>query len=161
MTDLFDLSMPWWEFVVRAAAVYWVVLLMTRLSGKRAIGQTTPFDVLVIVLLGTAVQNSLIGDDTSLLGGLILAAVLLGLNWLVGVLSARSRRFDRTMQGTPAIVARDGQVFWKELVKRNVSYADFEVSLRSADCRDDQEIALAVLETSGEITVLKRRQASA
>ena len=71
MTDLFELGMPWFEFVLRATAVYVVVLLLTRLSGKRSIGQSAPFDMLVIVLLGTAVQNSLIGEDTSLLGGLI------------------------------------------------------------------------------------------
>ena len=69
--SLFELGMPWWEFVLRAVAVYVVVLLMVRLTGKRTVGQFTPFDLLVVVLLGTAVQNSLIGEDTSLLGGLI------------------------------------------------------------------------------------------
>ncbi|MET0129662.1 MAG: hypothetical protein ABW207_03245, partial [Stenotrophomonas chelatiphaga] len=83
MSDLWTLSMPWWEFILRAVAVYVIVLLMTRLSGKRSLGQSTAFDVLVIVLLGNAVQNSLIGQDSSLLGGLLLAATLLSLNWLV------------------------------------------------------------------------------
>ena len=87
--SLFELGMPWWEFVLRATAVYVVVLVMVRLSGKRTVGQFTPFDLLVVVLLGTAVQNSLIGEDTSLLGGLILAATLLSLNWTVGKLSSR------------------------------------------------------------------------
>jgi len=155
---MLKLGMPWWEFVLRAIAVYFVVLLMTRLSGKRAVGQSTPFDVLVIVLLGTAVQNSLIGDDTSLLGGLILAATLLALNWLVGMISARNSRIDKLVQGSPTILARNGQIAWKELVKRNVSYQDFEVAKRAADCRDDNEIEMAILETSGEITILKVRE---
>ena len=77
MHAMFELGMEWWEFVVRAVAVYVVVLLLTRMSGKRSMGQSTPFDILVIVLLGTAVQNSLIGEDTSLPGGLILAATLI------------------------------------------------------------------------------------
>lgn len=155
--DLFDLTMPWWQFVLRAAAVYVVVLLMVRVTGKRALGQTAPFDMLVIVLLGEAVQNSLIGEDTSLLGGLILAAVLLLLNWLVGFATARSRRLDLLVQGKPVVLARDGKIFWEELVKRNVSYADFEMSKREADCRHDREIDLAILETSGKITVLRKR----
>lgn len=92
MHEMFELGMEWWEFVVRAVAVYVVVLLLTRMSGKRSMGQSTPFDILVIVLLGTAVQNSLIGEDTSLPGGLILAATLIGLNWFVGFLGARSKR---------------------------------------------------------------------
>jgi uncharacterized membrane protein YcaP (DUF421 family) len=155
--SLFDLAMPWWEFLLRAVAVYLVVLLMVRVTGKRALGQSTPFDTLVIVLLGTAVQNSLIGEDTSLLGGLVLAATLLALNWLVGVLTARSRKLDVLVQGRPVVLARDGQIDWQQLVKRNVSYADFEVSKRTADCRHDAEIDLAILETSGHITVLKKR----
>ncbi|MCW1976740.1 DUF421 domain-containing protein [Xanthomonas campestris] len=155
--EMMHLGMPWWEFILRAVAVYTVVLLLTRITGKRAVGQSTPFDVLVIVLLGTAVQNSLIGEDVSLLGGLILAATLLLLNWLVGVATARSRRLDTWVQGTPAVLARNGEVFWKELVHRNVSYADFEVAKRKADCRDDANIELAILETSGEISILKRR----
>ena len=61
--SLFELGMPWWEFVLRATAVYVVVLVMVRMSGKRTVGQFTPFDLLVVVLLGTAVQNSLIGED--------------------------------------------------------------------------------------------------
>ncbi len=155
--SLFDLAMPWWQFVLRAVAVYVVVLLMVRVTGKRALGQTAPFDMLVIVLLGEAVQNSLIGEDTSLLGGLILAGVLLALNWLVGFTTARSRRLDLLVQGRPVVLARDGQIAWEELVKRNVSYADFETSKREADCRDDSEIDLAILETSGRITVLRKR----
>ncbi|WCE06260.1 YetF domain-containing protein [Pseudoxanthomonas sp. JBR18] len=158
MDGLLKLGMPWWEFVLRAVAVYLVVLCMTRLSGKRAVGQSTPFDMLVIVLLGTAVQNSLIGSDTSLGGGLILAATLLTMNWMVGYISARYRRFDRVVQGTPAILARDGQIYWDELKKRNVSYEDFEVSKRTADCRDDVNIDIAILETSGKITILKKRK---
>ncbi|MBB5767257.1 DUF421 domain-containing protein [Xanthomonas euroxanthea] len=156
--EMMHLGMPWWEFVLRAIAVYSVVLLLTRLTGKRALGQSTPFDVLLIVLLGTAVQNSLIGEDVSLLGGMILAATLLVLNWLVGMATARSRRIDTWVQGTPALLARGGEIYWKELVRHNVSYADFEVAKRKADCRDDADIDMAILETSGEISILKKRR---
>ncbi|PPT18722.1 DUF421 domain-containing protein [Xanthomonas arboricola] len=155
--EMMHLDMPWWEFVLRAVAVYTVVLLFTRMTGKRALGQSTPFDVLLIVLLGTAVQNSLIGKDVSLLGGMILAATLLVLNWLVGMATARSRRIDTWVQGTPALLARGGEIYWKELVRHNVSYADFEVAKRKADCRDDADIDMAILETSGEISILKKR----
>ncbi|NIJ76596.1 uncharacterized membrane protein YcaP (DUF421 family) [Xanthomonas campestris] len=155
--EMMHLGMPWWEFVLRAVAVYTVVLLLTRMTGKRALGQSTPFDVLLIVLLGTAVQNSLIGKDVSLLGGMILAVTLLALNWLVGMATARSRRLDTWVQGTPALLARGGEIYWKELVRHNVSYADFEVAKRKADCRGDADIDMAILETSGEISILKKR----
>ena len=91
MSDLFELSMPWWEFVLRAAVVYVVLLVLVRLSGKRTVGQYTPFDMILVVLVGNAVQNSMIGDDHSLLGGVVLVTTLIGLNWVVGVASARNR----------------------------------------------------------------------
>ncbi len=154
--NLFDLAVPWWEFVLRAVVVYVVVLGMVRISGKRTIGQFTPFDLLVVVLLGTAVQNSLIGEDTSLLGGLILAATLLTLNWLVGTISARSRVFDRFVEGHPVILARHGHVYRDELMRQSVSKEDFATARRSAGCATLAEIEIAVLETSGKITVIRR-----
>jgi uncharacterized membrane protein YcaP (DUF421 family) len=155
--SLFELGMPWWEFVLRAVAVYVVVLVLVRLSGKRTVGQFTPFDLLVVVLLGTAVQNSLIGEDTSLLGGLILAATLLALNWSVGKLSARSRRFDRVVEGRPVILVRHGELFRDELARQSVSEHDFAIARRSAGYATLAEIELAVLETSGEISFIGRK----
>lgn len=157
--SLFQLGMPWYEFILRAVAVYVIVLLLARLSGKRSMGQTTPFDILVIVLLGTAVQNSLIGEDTSLLGGLILAATLLGLNWLVGSISARSARFDRLVEGRPVVLVRHGTVFWQELRRCNLSPEDLDVAMRLHGCRHHGEIELAMLEISGEITLRREPEA--
>ena len=154
LRNLFELGMPWWEFVIRAVAVYVVVLLMVRFTGKRTIGQFTPFDLLVVVLLGTAVQNSLIGEDTSLLGGLILAATLLGLNWAVGLLSARSRSFDRMVSGRPVILVRHGELFRDELARQSISEQDFAIARRSAGHAHLAKIELAVLETSGQITFI-------
>ena len=110
MSDMFALAMPWWEFILRAVVVYAVVLGMVRLGGKRALGQITPFDVLLIVLLGNAVQNALLGQDTSLAGGLLLAATLITLNYTVGWVTTRSRRMERLIEGEPVLVARDGKL---------------------------------------------------
>lgn len=155
--SLFSLGMPWWEFVLRAVAVYMAVLVLMRLTGKRTVGQFTPFDLLVVVLLGTAVQNSLIGEDTSLLGGLILATTLLALNWLVGTLSARSRRFDRFVEGAPVILVRSGHLFREQLARQAVSERDFAIARRAAGYATLREIELAVLETSGKITFIARK----
>lgn len=158
--SLFGLSMPWWEFVLRATAVYVVVLVMVRLSGKRTVGQFTPFDLLVVVLLGTAVQNSLIGEDTSLLGGLILAATLLTLNWCVGRLSVSSEKFDKLVVGKPVILVRHGELFRDELKKNSISDDEFEIARRSAGHAYLGKIELAVLETSGEITFVASKSDS-
>lgn len=159
--EFFDLSMPWWEFMLRAVVVYVVLLCLVRLSGKRSVGQFTPFDMILIVLLGTAVQNSLIGEDYSLFGGLILAATLIGMNWLVGLLSARSERADRLIEGSPVLLARDGQVFGEVLRREQVSPREFEQALRQAGCTEVDDVALAVLETNGHISVIRRKDSDA
>ena len=158
MTDLFELAMPWWEFLLRAVVVYVVLLAMIRMSGKRSMGQFTAFDVLLIVLLGNAVQNSLLGDDHSLLGGLFLAAVLIAMNWIVGWLSARSRRAERVIEGEPVVLARDGKLFANVLRRELVSRNDFDEALRQhGEVRLD-DVALALLETDGQISVVPKKK---
>lgn len=156
MSDMFDLAMPWWQFVLRAAIVYVVLLGMLRLSGKRAAGQFTPFDMILVVLLGNAVQNSLLGEDVSLLGGLILAATLIGLNWLVGLASSRSRRVDRLVEGVPVLLARNGQVYREVLKREMITESDFDEAMRQAGCTKHENIRLALLETNGKISILTR-----
>ena len=158
---MLDLDIGALELIVRAVAVYAILLLMMRLGGKRTVGQFTPFDLLVVVLLGTAVQNSLIGEDTSLLGGLILAATLLSLNWTVGKLSSRSQRFHQMVEGKPVILVHRGHLFRDELARQSMSEEDFAIARRSAGYATVGEIALAVLESSGEITFVRRKERDA
>lgn len=159
MSDLFALAMPWWEFILRAVVVYVVVLGMVRLSGKRALGQITAFDVLLIVLLGNAVQNALLGQDTSLGGGLLLAATLILLNYAVGWLATRSQRIETLIEGEPVLIARDGQLLDSVLKRELVTQADFAAALRQQGCLGIEEVALAVLEINGHITIVAKKPA--
>ncbi|EOW2136744.1 DUF421 domain-containing protein [Stenotrophomonas sp. GD03908] len=157
MPDLFALAMPWWEFILRAVVVYVVVLGMVRLSGKRPLGQITPFDVLLVVLLGNAVQNALLGTDTSLGGGLLLAATLILLNYGVGWVSTRSRRIERLVEGEPVVIARDGRLFDAVLRREQVTRADFEAAMRQQGCLGVGDVELALLEINGHITIIPRK----
>lgn len=158
MSDLFALAMPWWEFILRAVVVYTVVLGLVRLSGKRALGQFTPFDVLLIVLLGNAVQNALLGEDTSLGGGLLLATTLILLNYTVGWFTARHPRVERVVEGEPVVLARSGRVLPHVLRRELVSKADFDVAMRQQGCSDISQVELALLETNGHITILQQQK---
>jgi uncharacterized membrane protein YcaP (DUF421 family) len=151
--EMFELAMPWWEFVLRASIVYFILLVMIRVSGKRTMGQFTPFDMLLVVLLGNAVQNALLGKDTSVGGGLLLAATLIALNWIVGLVSARSPRVEAIIEGSPVLLARDGKVYRDVLRRELISRADFDKALREAGCTEVDEIRSAVLETNGHITI--------
>jgi uncharacterized membrane protein YcaP (DUF421 family) len=157
MHDLFNLAMPWWEMVLRAVLVYVIVLGMVRVSGKRTLGQFTPFDMLLIVLLGNAVQNALLGQDTSLGGGLLLAATLITLNYGVGWITTRSKRAERLIEGVPVVIARDGKLFEKVLRRELISEADFQVAMRQQGCASVDKVRLALLETNGHITILQEQ----
>ena len=112
--------------MLRAVVVYGVLLVLVRVTGKRSVGQFTPFDMILLILLGTAVQNSLIGDDISLPGGLILAATLIGLNDAVGWMTARSVRLNSLVEGDPVLLGRDGRIFDDRLRRECISRADFD-----------------------------------
>jgi uncharacterized membrane protein YcaP (DUF421 family) len=154
---MFDMDLAWWEFIVRGAVVYLALLLMVRVSGRRTVGQFTPFDLLVVMLLSEAVSNSLSGGDNSLSGGLIIAATLIALNTGVAWLSANSKRASVMLDGTAVLIGRDGQ-FFDQVVKRcRITESDLAQSLRSADCaREDMECAF--LEADGEITIQKKKK---
>lgn len=155
--EMFELAMPWWAFVLRACVVYFILLAMIRMTGKRTMGQFTPFDMLLVVLLGNAVQNALLGQDTSVGGGLLLAATLIALNWIVGLVSARSPKVEHWVEGSPVLLARDGQVYRNVLRRELISREDFGKAMREAGCPDVADIRLAVLENNGHITVVARQ----
>lgn len=154
MNDLLQLSAPWWHFVLRALAIYLMVMLLVRISGKRAVGQFTPFDLVLLILIGNAVQNGLNGGDNSLTGAAILAVCLIGLNYLAAWLSARHPAARRLIEGVPTVLARDGHVFHDVLRRELVSKADFNEAMRQAGCRDLADVRLATLETNGHISLL-------
>ena len=155
VAEMLHLAMPWWLFMLRACVVYFVLLVMIRASGKRTMGQFTPFDMLLVVLLGNAVQNALLGEDTSVAGGLLLAATLISLNWVVGFVSARSQKVEAMIEGSPVLLARNGEIYREVLRRELISRADFDKALREAGCEDVDEVKLAVLETNGHITIIK------
>jgi uncharacterized membrane protein YcaP (DUF421 family) len=157
---MFDLQLPWWELVARAAAVYVVLLLLVRLSGKRTVGQFTPFDLLVVVLLSEGVSNALLGGEESLVGGLIVAATLLGLNAIVSRLSARSNRFRRMAEGDAVVVGRDGEILADRVKAEHVSREDVLQALRESDC-DIADMKLALVEADGKISILREAKGMA
>jgi len=157
MSDLFELSIPWWEIVLRGTVVYFVLLVLLRLSGKRTVGQFTPFDLLVLVLLGDAMQGSMIAGDQSLPGGIILVVTLLGWNKIVGWLTSRSRRLERAVEGKPVVLARNGHVYGDALDRCNLNIDDLQEAMRNADCGSIAQIRMAMLEKDGKISVVTRQ----
>jgi uncharacterized membrane protein YcaP (DUF421 family) len=152
---MFDMHLPWWEFIVRAGVVYLVLLAMVRITGKRTVGQFTPFDLVVVLLLSESVSGSINGQDESLTGGLIAATTLLSLDFLIAVGSSRSKRFDTLVQGNPVLVGRDGVVYEAVLKRERVPRGDIDKALREADC-EIEDMRMAILEADGNINIMKK-----
>ena len=154
---MLDLDLPWWEFIARGAIVYCALLIMMRVSGRRTVGQFTPFDLLVVMLLSEAVSNSLNGGDQSLLGGLIVAATLVALTVLFAFITSRSKAIEQLIEGSPVLIGRDGVFFDKVLKRYRLSDGDIEEALREADC-PRPEMKCAFLEASGQISIMRNPQ---
>jgi uncharacterized membrane protein YcaP (DUF421 family) len=141
--------------VLRTAVIYIVVLLGVRLSGKREVGQMTPFDLTLLLLLSNSVQNAMTGSDTSLSGGVIAAITLLVLNYLIAEVSGGNRRFRKLVQGQPSLLVHDGQIVTAHMSKEHVSMDELERALRERGISSYHDVALAVLEVDGSISCLK------
>ena len=145
-----------WELVLRAAVVYCALLLLMRLAGRRAEGPFPPFDLLGVMLLREAAGPSMTGKDQSLPGGLLVCAVLIGMNTAVGFVTARMRSAEKLLEGEAILLGRDGRIFDSVRKKHRVSQNDIEKALREADC-EQHEFGCMFLEANGSLSVQKRK----
>lgn len=152
---MFSLSLSVVEFVARAAIVYVVIMLLIRVSGKRTVGEFTPFDMIVVLLIGESTQGALTGGDESVVGALIVSATLIALNYGVGFVTARSAIADRIVEGEPVLLLRNGKPLLQALRRNNVSESDLDEALRANGVAERGEVGLAFLETDGTISVIR------
>ena len=139
----------------RTSVIYVLVLIGIRLTGKREVGQMTPFDLTLLLLLSNSVQNAMTGPDNSLIGGIVAAGVLLILNYVLAEVSGMNRRFRSVIQGSPTLLIHNGQLITAHCAKEHVSPDEVHRALREHGVSSIGEVALAVLEVDGSISVLK------
>jgi len=142
------------EIAVRTTISYLAVLLGLRLAGKREIGQMTVFDLVVLLLIANAVQNAMVGPDTSLTGGLLAAAVLLVLNAVLAALRLRWPRLRQLVEGTPTLLVLHGRTIPSHLRREGIDQETLEAALREHGVADLSQVEMAVLEIDGTISVV-------
>ena len=143
------------QIVLRTGIIYLLVLIGVRLSGKREVGQMTPFDLTLLLLLSNSVQNAMTGPDTSLTGGGVAACTLLVLNYGVAAVSGSNRRLRRLIEGEPSLLVHDGKVIESHMARERVSMDELHRALREHGIHSCDQVALAVLEVDGSISCLK------
>ncbi|OGC79929.1 MAG: hypothetical protein A2145_05390 [candidate division Zixibacteria bacterium RBG_16_40_9] len=146
------------EIVLRAAIIYVVVLIGIRITGKREVGQMTPFDLVLLLLIANAVQNAMVGPDTSITGGLVAAGTLLLVNVVVSYLVWRYKKIRKVVEGTPSLLIHSGKIIKQNLAKEKVPLEALHQALREHGVATIEEVKLAVLEIDGTISVLKNQE---
>lgn len=150
------LGIPAWQIIVRTAVIYLAVFAGLRLMGKRELGQMTVFDLVVVLLIANAVQNAMVGPDTSLPGGVLAAFTLLFVNWGLAGLRLRSEFWGRLLEGTPTVLIVDGDFVAPHLRKEGLERAQIEMAIREHGVESLQDVRLAVLEVDGSISIVPK-----
>jgi uncharacterized membrane protein YcaP (DUF421 family) len=154
---MFHIAVAWWELVVRAAVVYVFLLVLLRLTGKRQVGQLAPFDLVLLLVLSNAVQNSMNAGDNSLVGGLISAATLVLLNYFMAIATWRSKRLETLIEGKPEILIHNGKLFKEVADKARLTQHEIQAALRRGGCTSVEEVHAAILENNGAISIVARK----
>jgi uncharacterized membrane protein YcaP (DUF421 family) len=145
-------SLP--EIILRTAIVYLFLVLILRVTGKREVGQMSILELIVILVISDAVQNSMVGDNTSLWGGLVAVVTLFVADQLLKFASRRSQRLRKAVEGEPRLLVRDGRVLNKAMREEGVEIEDVRAAARGVGIPRVEDIRLAVLETDGSISII-------
>jgi uncharacterized membrane protein YcaP (DUF421 family) len=147
-------SLP--EVALRVAVIYLFLVIVLRISGKREVGQMSILELIVVLLISDAVQNSMVGENTTVWGGMVAVATLLGLDYGLNVVTHRSRRVRRAIEGEPRLLVRDGRLLTKALDEEGVDANDVRAAIRAHGLARIEDIRMAVLETDGSISVIPK-----
>ena len=155
---MWQMSVPWWEFVVRGIVVYLFLLVFMRLTVKRQTGQYEPFDLILLLILSNAVQNSMNACDNSLVGGLISASTLMLCHAALARLAFHFPRVGSWVDGKAQVLIDQGKIDQNLMRQELLTREDVEAALRAGGCLHAHEVERATIETNGQITVVLRRR---
>jgi uncharacterized membrane protein YcaP (DUF421 family) len=139
----------------RTVAVYGTILLLLRLIGRRQIGQSTPSDLVTLLLISEAVQNAMLNENSTLTGGLVAAATLLATSYAVDWLCLQSPRLERWIEGRPLVAFDSGRFRDPPLRRENITQRDLIAALRAHGLTSMTDVKMVVIEADGRVSVLK------
>lgn len=155
LTHLFVLSIPILEKIIRPILVYFFLIVGLRLAGKREMAQLNPFDLVVLLTLSNTVQNAIIGDDNTLLGGVIGATTLLIVNYLMVNFIHHNKKVEKIIEGEPDKLIENGKVIEKALEKNGFDLIELEIAARRQGFIKLEDVEDAFLETDGSISFIR------
>ncbi|MDV2481950.1 DUF421 domain-containing protein [Methanoculleus sp. Wushi-C6] len=158
MSDLFVLQTPLLELVLRAAVIYFFLLLVMRFIGRHEFGQLTPFDLILLLIISESISEAFTAGDTSLLAALVSASTLLGLSVLVSIGQYKSRRFRSIVSPEALKVIENGKVIERSLRRELMTRDELVERLRARGIGGIEEVRIAYIESDGDISALTYRE---
>ena len=150
-------GVPWTEKILRPIFVYFFLIVGLRVAGKRELAQLNPYDLIVLLTLSNTVQNAIIGDDNSVSGGLVGAATLLAVNYLVVRMVRRNKRLQRLLEGRSDVLVWRGRLLDENLEKEMMSRADLTAAAHKQGIASLKDVERCVLEPTGTITFIEKK----
>lgn len=153
---MWTLETPWYELVIRGTVIYFFMFILMRIWGKKHLSEVTTFDFILLLFISEAVQNSLVDDDHSLFGGMIVITTFLIWSTILNKLTFRSRKFEMLIDGEPKIIVKDGKMIREVLRKEEITEQELYESFRENGVLDLKDVKQATIETNGHISVVQK-----
>lgn len=150
-TDMFTVGVPLLEKIVRPLIVYFFLVIALRLAGKRELAQLNPFDLVVLLMLSNAIQNAIIGEDNSVLGGLVGATALLVVNHVMVRVLYGHRKLDKIIEGDEDVLIERGKLRTQRLKAELITVSELEARAHQEGFRSLKDVERAVIEPGGQI----------
>jgi uncharacterized membrane protein YcaP (DUF421 family) len=147
------------DVVLRVGLIYLFLVVVLRLSGKREVGQMSILELIVVLLISDAVQNSMVGNNTTVWAGPVAVLTLLGLDYALNYLIRRSRGLRKAIEGEPRLLVRDGRILPRALREEKLDVQEVETAVREHGLARVDEVREAILETDGTISVIPMDEA--
>jgi uncharacterized membrane protein YcaP (DUF421 family) len=148
------------DLAIRAVVLFFFVFLLTRIIGRRELSSLEPFDLILLIVIGDAIQQGLTQDDYSVTGAMIVVGTFAILQVLTSLASYHLPKLRPALEGEPIVVVQDGKAIEKNLRRERLTLAEILVEARCQQVRTLDEIEWAVLETSGKISIIPKKPSS-
>jgi len=147
------------DSVLRAAAIYLILLVLFRVAGRRTLSEMTSFDFVLLLVIGEATQQALLGEDFSLINAVLVIVTLIMLDVLISWVTQRSRIAGKLVEGVPMVIVADGKPLHDRMRKARIELADvLEAARHTQGLERMDQIKYAVVETSGGITIIPKER---
>ncbi len=152
---MWTLQTPWYELVLRGTVTYFFMFILMRIWGRKHLAEVTTFDFILLLFISEAIQNSLVDDDSSLFGGMIVIVTFLFWSTLLNKLSFRFKKVEEAVDGRPKVIIKDGVIQEKVRKKEELTQQEIQSALRENGIEDVKKVKQATIEPNGHITVIQ------